>query len=77
MSRSDPEGGLPATIRVKTFRDDHWVQLKGAVMDTNRDNQYRIRIILKMEGERMLRVVGDPQDPGIATARRTITVTVQ
>lgn len=68
---------VPATIRVKTFRDDHWVQLKGAVMDTNRDNQYRIRIILKMKGERQLRVIGDPADPDIRTARKTISVTVQ
>ncbi|MFC4783397.1 hypothetical protein ACT8ZV_02915 [Nocardioides sp. MAHUQ-72] len=71
-------GGIrvPATVRVKTFRDGHWVQLQGAVMETNRDNRYNLRIILQMKGERLLRVVGDPRDPDIATSSTTITVTV-
>ena len=67
---------VPATIRVKTFRDGEWVQLDGAVMKTNRDNKYSIRIILQMKGERLLRVIGNPTDDDIKTARKTITVTV-
>lgn len=67
---------VPATIRVKTYRHGEWVQLPGAVMETNRYDRYRIRIILRMRGERLLRVIGDPTDPTIATARKTITVTV-
>ncbi|QNN53300.1 hypothetical protein [Nocardioides mesophilus] len=67
---------VPATVRVKTYRHGEWVQLAGAVMHTNRVDQYRIRIILQMKGERLLRVVGRPDDTGISTARKTITVTV-
>jgi hypothetical protein len=67
---------VPATVRVKTFRNGEWVQLKGAVMKTNRDDRYNLGIRLQMKGERLLRVVGDPTDPAISTARRTITVTV-
>lgn len=65
-----------ATIRVKTYRDGAWVQLPGAVMDTNRENRYRIRVILQMKGERLLRVAAVPKNDRIATARRTIEVTV-
>lgn len=67
---------VPATIRVKTYRDGKWVQLSGAVMHTNRYDRYRIRIVLQMKGERLLRVIGNPDDDGIATARKTITVNV-
>ena len=67
---------VPATIRVKTFRKGAWVQLQGAVMETNRFDRYKIRIVLQMKGERLLRVIGDPQAEGIKTARKTITVSV-
>ena len=67
---------VPATVRVKTFRDGAWRQLPGAVQETNRNNRYRLHVTLQMKGERLLRVVGDPRDPDIATARTTITVTV-
>lgn len=67
---------VPATVRVKTFRNGAWVQLQGAVMKTNRDNRYNLGIRLQMKGERLLRVIGDPVDPDISTARTTITVTV-
>ena len=52
------------------------LQLPGAVMQTNRDNRYNLGIRLQMKGERLLRVIGDPVDPDISTARTTITVTV-
>lgn len=67
---------VPATIRVTTLRNGQWVQLPGAVIQTNRFNQYRIRVVLQMKGHRQLRVVGDPRPARIATARKTITVTV-
>ena len=67
---------VPATVRVKTFRHGAWVPLPGAVMETNRDDHYNLRIILQMKGERLLRVIGDPTPAGISTARKTITVTV-
>jgi hypothetical protein len=67
---------VPATIHVKTFRNGEWVQLDGAVMKTNRDDRYNIRVILQMKGERQLRVVGDPAAAGVATSRRDLTVVV-
>ena len=67
---------VPAIVRVKTFRHGAWVQLPGAVVKTNRDDRYNLGVRLQMKGQRLLRVIGDPIDPDISTARRTITVTV-
>ncbi|GAB3779739.1 hypothetical protein [Nocardioides ungokensis] len=67
---------VPATVRVKAFRNGAWVQLQGAVVKTNSDNRYDVGIRLQMKGERLLRVIGDPVDPDIRTAHKTITVTV-
>ncbi len=67
---------VPATVRVKTLRNGRWHLLPGAVQQTNRNDRYRLRIALQMTGERMLRVVGDPRDPEIASSSRTITLTV-
>lgn len=67
---------VPATVRVKTFRNGQWHLLPGAVQQTNRNDRYRLHIALQMTGERMLKVVGDPRDPQIASSSSTITVTV-
>ena len=67
---------VAATMHVLTYRNGHWVQLPGATMQTNRDNTYRIRIVLQMKGHRQLRVVGDPVAAGLGNARTTISVTV-
>jgi hypothetical protein len=67
---------VPATILVQTYRNGHWVQLPGATMQTNRDDTYRIRVVLQMKGKRQLRVVADPTPAGINNARTTISVTV-
>jgi len=45
-------------------------------MKTNADNRYNLGIRLQMKGELLLEVIGDPVDPGLATARRPVTVTV-
>lgn len=73
--RSDGDK-VPATIRVQTYRNGHWVPLSGAVMKTNRFDNYRIRIVLQMKGKRLLRVVADPTPAGISNSRTRITVTV-
>lgn len=67
---------VPARVRVSTFRDGAWVPLDGAVMHTNRFDRYRMRIILQMKGERLLRVTANPDATGIANSSRRITVTV-
>lgn len=65
-----------ATVRVKTFRNGEWVRLEGAVVSTNEEGRYGVRVILQMKGERRLRVVGNPKGDDIATARRDLVVTV-
>jgi hypothetical protein len=67
---------VPATIRVKTFRNGAWVRLPGAVMQTNRFDNYRIRVVLQMKGQRMLRVVADPTPVGIGNSHKDLTVQV-
>lgn len=65
-----------ATVRVKTFRNGEWVRLEGAVVSTNEEGRYGVRVILQMKGKRQLRVVGNPKGDDIATARRDLVVTV-
>jgi hypothetical protein len=65
-----------ATVRVKTFRNGEWVRLPGAVLLTHDDGHYRVRVILQMKGERLLRVVANPKGDDISNSRADITVTV-
>lgn len=68
---------VPAVVRIGTWRDGHWVPLSGAVVHTNRNGRYDMRVILQMKGLRQLRVVGDPDSPDVDTAVTTFTVTVR
>ncbi|MGH3363315.1 MAG: hypothetical protein ACRDOW_01210 [Nocardioidaceae bacterium] len=71
--------GVPlpdATVRVKTFRHGEWVRLPGAVLLTHDDGHYRVRVILQMKGQRLLRVVANPKGDDIRNSHRDITVTV-
>ncbi|MGN6132552.1 MAG: hypothetical protein ACTHOK_19650 [Nocardioidaceae bacterium] len=73
-SKGDPLSD--AVVRVKTLRDDAWVRLPGAVVQTNTAGQYRVRVILQMKGTRLLRVVADPAGTTVANSRADLTVTV-
>lgn len=75
--KSEGEPVADATVRVKTFRNGEWVRLRGAVVTTNDEGRYRVRVILQMKGERQLRVVANPQGDDIRTARKDIVVTVR
>lgn len=75
MSEGDPVSD--ATVRVKTYRNGAWVRLEGAVVSTNDEGRYRVRVILSLKGERKLRVVGNPQGDDIKTARKALVVTVR
>lgn len=75
MSEGSPVSD--ATVRVKTYRDGSWVRLKGAVVSTNDEGRYRVRVVLSMKGDRKLRVVGSPQGEDIRTARKGLVVTVR
>lgn len=66
-----------ATVRVKTFRHGEWVALHGAVVRTNDEGRYRVRVVLQMKGKRLLRVIGNPPGDDIATARRNVTIIVR
>jgi hypothetical protein len=66
-----------ATVRVKTYRNGEWHRLRGAVVRTNEEGRYRIRIKLQMKGQRQIRVVANPKGDDIRTARRDTVVTVR
>ena len=66
-----------ATVRVKTYRNGTWVPLTGAVVSTNDEGRYRVRVVLSMKGTRQLRVVGNPRGEDIRTARKDIAITVR
>lgn len=73
-SLGDPVAGV--RVRVQTYRDGGWVQLKGAVVTTNDDGRYRVRVILGQDGDRDLRVVANPAGDDIRTARGYTVVRV-
>ena len=72
--RSEGEPVAGATVRVQTWRDGGWQRLKGAVVTTNDEGRYRVRVILFQDGDRDLRVVGNPAGDDIRTARATTVV---
>ena len=63
-------------VRVQTYRDGGWVQLKGATVSTDVDGRYRVRVVLGQDGDRDLRVVGNPAGDDIRTARGYTVVRV-
>lgn len=70
--------GHPAVdhvVKVQTFRNGAWQQLKGAKMLTNNGGDYKMRIILQQKGLRHLRAVGVTGD-GHPNAFKQFTVTV-
>jgi hypothetical protein len=75
--KSEGEPVADATVRVKTYRNGAWVRLRGAVVTTNDEGRYRVRIVLQMKGQRQLRVVANPMGDDIRTARRDTVVTVR
>lgn len=74
--RSEGEPVAGATVRVQTWRDGGWQRLKGAVVTTDDEGRYRVRVVLFQDGDRDLRVVGNPAGDDIRTARATTVVRV-
>lgn len=71
-------GGLPAedhVVKVQTYRDGTWVAVTGARVLTNEEGRYRVRLILSMKGERLLRVFGIGQN-GLPNEIERFTVVV-
>ncbi len=65
-----------ATVRVQGYRNGGWQNLKGAVVSTNSDGHYRVRVVLSSGGDRDLRVVADPAGDAIRKARGYTVVRV-
>jgi hypothetical protein len=74
LSEGNPVAGVK--VRVQTFRDGGWVPLKGAVVTTNDEGRYRVRVVLVQDGDRDLRVVANPAGDDIRTARAYTVVRV-
>jgi hypothetical protein len=73
-SLGDPVDG--AVVRVQGYRDGGWRNLKGAVVGTNDEGRYRVRVVLSSGGDRDLRVVADPPGDAIRKARGYTVVRV-
>lgn len=66
----------PGVVRVSTQSGDGWTPLTGAVVHTRRDGTYSVRVVLGRTGDRVLRVVGDPDAAGVANSRARIGIRV-
>ncbi len=73
---SEGAGVEGATVRVLTYRNGGWERLRGAVVTTNDEGRYRVRVVLSSGGDRDLRVVGNPAGDSIRTARNETVVRV-
>jgi hypothetical protein len=58
------------------YPDGDWDNLSGAVVTTNSEGKYRVRVILSMAGKRDLRVVGNPPGDRVRSSRAYTTVRV-
>ncbi|MGH3359887.1 MAG: hypothetical protein ACRDO7_13890 [Nocardioidaceae bacterium] len=46
----------PSTVQVQTRRHGDWTNVRGARVKSKENGRYRVRVILRMRGERKLRV---------------------
>lgn len=58
------------------YPDGDWDDLAGAVVTTDSEGKYRVRVILSMTGNRDLRVVGNPPGDRVRSSRAYTTVRV-
>lgn len=65
-----------ASVKVQAFRNGGWHNLRGAVVSTNDEGRYRVRVVLSSGGDRDLRVVGDPAGDSVRKARGYTVVRV-
>ena len=63
-------------VRVASLSDAGWTPVSGAVVHTRRNGSYSVRIVLGRTGDRVLRVVGDPDAAGVTGSRARVTVRV-
>jgi hypothetical protein len=58
------------------YPDGDWDNLSGAVVSTNSEGRYRVRVVLTMTGNRDLRVVGNPPGDRVRVSRAYTPVRV-
>jgi hypothetical protein len=73
-SEGEPVAGAP--VRVRTWTEDGFTNVKGARVTTDREGRYRVRIVLFRKGDRLLHVIGNPAGDDIRTARRHVLMQV-
>jgi hypothetical protein len=74
MSEGEPVAG--AAVRVRTWAEDRFVNVKGARVTTNEEGRYRVRVVLYRKGDRLLHVIGNPAGDDIRTAKRHVLMQV-
>jgi hypothetical protein len=74
MSEGEPVAGAP--VRVRTWAEDRFVNVKGAHVTTNSEGRYRVRVVLYRKGDRLLHVIGNPAGDDIRTAKGNVLMQV-
>lgn len=75
LFRINGEPAVNHIVKFQELRNDQWQALKGARIRTNEEGRYRLRLILHMKGQNVLRAVGVTGD-GHRNAFKRFTVTV-
>ena len=59
-----PDGSVAAgqVVRLQSYSNGGWSNIRGARVTTDSDGRYRMRVILSVRGVRDLRVMGSPTD---------------
>jgi hypothetical protein len=74
LSEGEPVAGAP--VRVRTWTEEGFVDIKGARVTTDSEGRYRVRIVLYRKGDRLLKVIGNPVGDDIRTAKRHVLMQV-
>lgn len=72
--------GNPAvdkTVKIQALYADGWRNITGARVSTGDDGRYRVRIVLSMRGERVLRAVGITPRPSRPDPKQRFRVAVR
>jgi hypothetical protein len=70
------QAAVDKTVKIQAKYADGWRDVRGARVSTGDDGKYAVRLILSMEGERVLRAVGISPSPTKPNPKKRFTVTV-
>lgn len=68
---------LDKKVKIQALYSDGWRNISGARVSTGDDGRYRVRIVLSMKGERVLRAVGITPSPDKPNPKKRFTVRVR